>query len=69
MEEKEDTNQILPEETEIKQKKKGQSRERMIELANMKREKALKKRAEQEELQMKLKEIENIKKEKVEQEY
>ena len=40
MEEKEDTNQILPEETEIKQKKKGQSRERMIELANMKREKA-----------------------------
>ena len=69
MEEKEDTNQILPEETEIKQKKKGQSRERMIELAYMKREKALKKRAEQEELQMKLKEIENIKKEKVEQEY
>lgn len=52
-----------------KPKRKGQSRERMLELHKIRSEKADQKRKEKEELKAKEEEIERIKKEKIEFEY
>lgn len=55
--------------TQEKQKRKGQSKERMMELHKIRSEKAEQRRKEKDELKSKQEEIEKIKKEKIEFEY
>ena len=62
-------NVIENEKTIEKPKKKGQSKERMMELHKIRSQKADERRKEKEELKLKQEEIEKIKKEKIEFEY
>jgi hypothetical protein len=72
-----DDNDELPEIKEVKEKpkpkssggRKGQSRERMMELHAIRSEKARLRKEEQEQLKQKQEEVEKIKKEKIEFEY